>query len=190
MAARRYVAFLRAVNVGGRTVRMEELRAVFAGLGFSGVETFIASGNVIFEASAGSPATLRKKIEVALVTRFKYDIYTFLRTDEDVAAIAAYRPFPKARLDAAVALYVAFVHDPLNAAAERTLAGFETDIDAFHAHGCEVYWLCRKTQSKSGFSNAVFEKALGVRATFRGINTVRRLAEKYPPQAERRRQRG
>ncbi len=45
----RYVAFLRAVNVGGRIVKMDELRRLFAGAGFADVETFIASGNVIFD---------------------------------------------------------------------------------------------------------------------------------------------
>ena len=46
----RLFAFLRAINVGGRTVKMERLRREFEFLGFSGVDTFIASGNVIFEA--------------------------------------------------------------------------------------------------------------------------------------------
>ncbi len=46
----RYVAFLRAVNVGGRTVKMDLLRELFAQLQFKNIETFIASGNVIFDA--------------------------------------------------------------------------------------------------------------------------------------------
>jgi len=44
----RYIAFLRAINVGGHTVKMEHLRGIFESMGFSNVETFIASGNVIF----------------------------------------------------------------------------------------------------------------------------------------------
>ena len=56
----RYIAFLRAVNVGGRIVKMDELREHFAAAGFSDVETFIASGNVIFSSSAKSTAACLK----------------------------------------------------------------------------------------------------------------------------------
>ena len=47
----KYIAFLRAINVGGRIVKMDALRKIFSDMGFTSVETFIASGNVIFEAS-------------------------------------------------------------------------------------------------------------------------------------------
>ena len=70
---------------------------------------------------------------------------------------------------------------PLSAGAQQALMGLKTEIDDFHVHGREMYWLCRKRQSESTFSNAVFEKTLKVRATFRGLNTVARLAAKYPP---------
>lgn len=59
----KYIAFLRAINVGGHNVKMDELKKYFESLGFSNVETFIASGNVIFEASAKDAAKLEKKIE-------------------------------------------------------------------------------------------------------------------------------
>ncbi len=58
-----------------------------------------------------------------------------------------------------------------------------TEVDDFRVHGREIHWLCRVGQSESDFSNAVFEKTTGVRATFRNINTVRKLAAKYAPPA-------
>ena len=175
----RYLAFLRAINVGGHNVKMDALRQLFESLGFSAVETFIASGNVIFETTARNPPTLEAKIEAELRKSLGYAVDTFLRTPAELAAIAAYRPFPQARLDAAGALNVAFLAAPLDAAAKRKLAGFKTEIDDFTAHAREVYWLCLKKQSESTFSNAVFEKALGVRATWRGISTVQKMAAKY-----------
>ena len=54
----RYVAFLRAINVGGRVVKMDDLRRHFVSMGLSDVQTFIASGNVIFESPARSTARL------------------------------------------------------------------------------------------------------------------------------------
>ena len=75
----RCIAFLRAVNVGGRTVKMAALREAFEALGFSGVETFLASGNVIFETRARDLAALERKIETHLNTAFGFEIHSFIR---------------------------------------------------------------------------------------------------------------
>jgi uncharacterized protein (DUF1697 family) len=177
----RYIAFLRAINVGGRNVKMEVLRALFEALGFIRVETFIASGNVIFETQAESLETLQKRIEAHLRTSLGYEVATFLRSDTDLAAIARYKPFDEAKLQTAQALNLAFLAEPLLVEAQTTLMGLQNEIDEFYVHGCEVYWLCKKKQSESTFSNAVFERKLKVQATFRGWNTILKLAEKYPP---------
>lgn len=180
----RYVAFLRAINVGGRTVSMAELRALFQALGFAKVETFIASGNVIFEAKSTDTQSLERKIEKHLHILLSYEVATFVRTDVEISAIAGCRPFSLPVLKSAKALNVAFLAKPLPGEAQKALMRLKTDIDDFHAHGREVYWLCRKKQSESTFSNAVFERTLKVQTTFRGFNTILRLAEKYPPITE------
>lgn len=172
----RSVAFLRAINVGGRTVSMAALRQLFAEMGFAGAETFIASGNVIFRAVVEEEAVLARQIERHLEKALGYEVGVFLRTETEVAAVAAYAPFPPEQLAGAAALNVAFLTQPLNAAEKRKLAGFETEIDTFHAHGREVYWLCSLRQSDSRFSNRVFEKTMGLRTTFRGLQSVRKLA--------------
>ena len=59
----KYVAFLRAINVGGHLVKMDYLRTLFEALGFENVETFIASGNVIFDSKSKNTQALEKKIE-------------------------------------------------------------------------------------------------------------------------------
>ena len=180
-----YVAFLRALNVGGHhAVKMEDLRAHFEALGFARVETFIASGNVIFSSNARDAAAMGKRIQAHLHKALGYEVATFLRTDAEVAAIARYRPFESALLASARALNVAFMAKPLPAAARKAVMQFTTDIDRFHVHGREVYWLCRKGQSESKFSNARLEKVLKVQATMRGFNTIQRLADKYPPTRE------
>ena len=177
----RYIAFLRAINVGGRTVKMDELRALFAAMGFAGVETFIASGNVIFAADHSDAAVLQQRIEGELNQALGYAVATFLRTDAEVAAIARYEPFPAPVLAAAGALNVAFLADPLAADEEQLLMTLKTTIDDFHVHGREVYWLCQTKQSESTFSNTRFERTLRKQTTLRGINTVRKLAAQYAP---------
>lgn len=177
----RYIAFLRAINVGGHTVKMDELRVLFASMGFSAVETFIASGNVIFTTAAADAPALQQRIEGELQRALGYAVATFLRTDAEVTAVARYTPFPPAVMATAGALNVAFLSEPLTAQDEEKVMALRTGIDDFHVHGREVYWLCQTKQSESTFSNVLFERVIGKRATFRGMNTVQKLAAKYPP---------
>lgn len=180
----RYVAFLRAINVGGHVVTMDRLRREFESLALDGVETFIASGNVIFS-SRGAAAALEKRIEAKLAAALGYEVATMLRTDSEVAALAALRPFPEAAMKKAAGLYVAFLERAPGKSAERTIAGLRNDIDDLHLEGRELFWLCRARSSDSKFSNAVLEKALGLKSTMRNVNTLQRLAAKYPPAARR-----
>ena len=175
----RYFAFLRAINVGGHTVKMDALRRHFESLGFTGVETFIASGNVVFETSARNSRALETRIETALRAALGYDVATFIRTEAQLAALAAHTPFSPAALNAAQALNIGFLAAPLDKAGERKLMALRTDIDDFRVQGRELYWLCKQKQSESTFSNNLFEKTVGVSATFRGVNTVRKLAARY-----------
>lgn len=175
-----YIAFLRAINVGGHNVKMEQLRQLFQALEFSKVETFIASGNVIFESNVKDTAALEKKIEAKLKQELGYEVATFLRTPAEVTAIADYQPFPKAQFEASEAYNVGLMSEKPTAEATEKVKALENEVDAFHVHDREVYWLCRKKQSQSTFSNAVFERTLKVKSTWRGMNTMKRLAAKYP----------
>jgi len=175
----RRIAFLRAINVGGHVVTMAALRGHFEKLGLEQVETFINSGNVIFTTSAKNDAALERKIEAHLEKALGYEVKTFVRSEAEIAAIARYQPFEAARIAAAPTLCVGLLAAPLDAAAQKLLMALRTDIDDFHVHGREMYWLCTRKQSESKFSNARFERALKLSATFRGLNTIARLAEKY-----------
>lgn len=175
----RYIAFLRAINVGGHNVKMSVLIQLFESLGLKNVEAFIASGNLIFDAKAGNVKTLEKKIEIKLQEVLGYEVATFIRTDAELAAISKYKPFPQSQLDTATALNVAFIANPLDGDSKQKLMALQNDIDAFHVHGREIYWMCQKKQSDSKFSNAVLERAIKAKATLRGLNTIKKMAEKY-----------
>jgi uncharacterized protein (DUF1697 family) len=176
----KYVAFLRAINVGGHTVRMDDLRLSFEGLGFSNVETFIASGNVIFDSKSKSTQALERKIEACLQKTFGYAVATFIRTTVELAAIAHKKPFSAAELKAeGNALYIAFLADTPSDEAKQRLLLFTTETDDFHIVEREVYWLCRKKMSESKFSGARLEKTLGMQATFRNSTTVKKIAARY-----------
>ena len=152
----KYVAFLRAINVGGHTVKMDDLRRLFEAMGFSNVETFIASGNFIFDSTSKSPKALEKKIEGHLRAALGYEVATFIRSMSELAEIAQYKPFADAELNApGNTVYIAFVADRPGDAAKQKLRSFTTKFDEFHVNGREVYWLCRKKMSESEFSGAV-----------------------------------
>jgi uncharacterized protein (DUF1697 family) len=179
----RYIALLRAINVGGRTVKMDCLRALFEAMGFEDVATFIASGNVIFDAPASDPRALERRIEEELCTMLGYEVMTFVRTPAELAAIAAHRPFPREDPDAAGnALYIAFLKEAPPDAAQSQMLALQTPTDLFHFHDRELYWFLRTKLSESSlFSGSVLEKTLGAPMTMRNITTVRKLANKYPP---------
>jgi uncharacterized protein (DUF1697 family) len=178
----RYIAFLRAINVGGHTVKMDHLRRLFETLGFSNVETFIASGNVIFDTPTTYTRSLEQQIEGHLQQSLGYAVTTFLRTPSEVAAIAHYHPFSAADLTVdGHALYIAFLTTVPTQADHDKLLTFRNDVDDFHVHEREVYWLARRQMQASTFSGAFLEKTLGLPATLRNVTTVRKLAAKYSP---------
>ena len=175
----RYVAFLRAINVGGRRLKMDDLRGLFVEMGFGGVETFIASGNVIFDAAEPDATALERRIEAGLQTALGYQVDTFLRTPTELAAVAAKWPFSEADREPPYSFYVTFLPaTPDNEARERLMT-FATPVDAFHVDGREAYWLRRDAVGESSFAGSALERALGMPATARNMRTVEKIATKY-----------
>lgn len=174
----KYIAFLRAINVGGRRVKMDVLRNIFVGInGLSQVETFIASGNVIFHSD--SPAkTLEPQIETVLNDKLGYQVETFIRTPDELRQIRQNIPFLDYNADAD-SLYVGFLQSTPSEDALTKLQKLTSDIDFFHVNNTELYWLCRKTISESKVSGNKIEKALGMPTTLRDISTVHKMSDKY-----------
>jgi uncharacterized protein (DUF1697 family) len=169
-----YIALLRAINVGGRTVTMDRLRAVFEALEFNAVETFIASGNVIFDAP-GRAAALERAIEASLGKALGFPVATFLRTPRELELAIRASPFAA---DASGGLYVGFTSRPFSPAVGARMKALETDVDRFAVAGREVYWRGLQGMGRSKVTGASVEKALGAPVTFRSITTVRKLAAK------------
>ncbi|MBL8992853.1 MAG: DUF1697 domain-containing protein, partial [Spirochaetia bacterium] len=110
----RYAAFLRAINVGGHTVKMDVLKKYFQDLGFTEIETFIASGNVVFSSNSKNISELEKQIEVLLHKSLGYEVATFIRLTSELPKIAAYKAFNPSELKNARAYNVAFVKNSLD----------------------------------------------------------------------------
>lgn len=174
----KYVAFLRAINVGGHIVKMDHLRTLFESMGFENVETFIASGNVIFESRIKSTGSLEKRIQDSLQQALGYPVATFIRTIDELCAIDLYQPFSDSELNGSGVLYIAFLSGPPGDDEAQKLLSLKSEIDEFHVSGREAYWLCRAKMSESKFSGALLERTLARAATIRNANTVKRLVAK------------
>jgi uncharacterized protein (DUF1697 family) len=176
----RYVAFLRAINVGGRVVKMHDLRKAFESLRVSNVQTFIASGNVIFDGSTKNIAALERQAEARLAKAFGYPIDTFIRSMDEVAAITTCPAFLDATACAnGATVYVGFLREEPGSQARTLLASLANDVDDFRVTRREVLWWCHKTFAESTVAGGGIEKALGMRATFRNSRTISRIASKY-----------
>jgi uncharacterized protein (DUF1697 family) len=172
----RYVAFLRAINVGGHVVKMDALRDLFASAGLKNAETFIASGNVIFETKAAADEKLEQKIEKHLEKSLGYEVGAFVRSIQEIHAISVYQPFSPEDLKTATVVNVGFLHKTIT---DEHVKPYETEVDAFHAHGREAYWLCRIRQNESKVPFKKLDKSMGSSSTWRNMNTIVRLAAKY-----------
>ncbi len=173
-----YVALLRGINLGKRRVKMDALRAHFEALKFRRVSTFIASGNVLFETSARDAAKLETQIERHLAQTLGYSVDTFLRTADEMTAVAAAKPFPPGEMASEInTINVIFLKDAPNPADARRLEAIRTDYDAFRVIGREFYWLTRGRMSASTVWELPEMKHVKLpNSTMRNLNTCQKLA--------------
>ena len=138
----RHVAFLRAINIGGRRASSAQLTAALDGVGFTNVTAFRASGNLIFDADRVSHASLTKRVDEALTESLGFEVRSFLRTASQVRAIAAAQPFPEKVVVASAGKFQVFIlgQAPPTKARKQILA-MSTDDDRVAISGRELYWL-------------------------------------------------
>jgi uncharacterized protein (DUF1697 family) len=168
-----YVAFLRAVNVGGHFVKAADLRSHFEALGFGGVKTYLNSGNVSFDTDQAA-GDLESAVEARLASALGYEVVTFLRSAPETAQIAATDLFPDAGPDHD--LYVAFLKRQLSTTQTAAVIALTDTVFKVAVLGREIFWSRNKTLGKFGQPDPDIEKTLRLPATVRGMRTVQRIA--------------
>jgi uncharacterized protein (DUF1697 family) len=161
-----YIALLRAVNVGGRKLRMSELKAIAEELGLAKARTFIASGNLLFTSSA-SEERLRRMLERRLAEHMHADVPVMLRTAEEMAEVAAANPFSDMPRNKVVSIFLKKAPPP---DALKHVKDIHGERIAFGAREIYVAYPHGMGQSKLQIPAA----ALG---TARNMNSVAKLAE-------------
>ena len=167
-----FVAFLRGVNLGKRTVKSVDLVAAFEAMGFLAVKTLIASGNVIFEAD--HEPNLAARIEQGLAQKFGFEIGTVLRSQQGLREMVAVGPFKDIAADADAKLYVALLHQPVGRGIKLPY-GIEGDFEILSATDYDVFVVAwRKPNGRYGEGLDKVEKLFpkGTLVTMRNWNTI------------------
>jgi uncharacterized protein (DUF1697 family) len=174
----RYFAFLRGINIGGHTVKMDRLRKLFEAQGFDHPETFIASGNVVFESEETSAAALERAIEAMLAADLGYAVAAFVRSPSQLRKVVRTIASHEAELVPGDSMYVSFFRKPLPVALRRQVEARSNDVDRFVVDGRELYWRIHGKLMDSKVGAEGHGKALGP-VTVRNVSTVQKLAAKY-----------
>ena len=175
----RHVAFLRGMNLGGRRITNDDLRVAFERLDFEDVVCFRASGNVIFSGPGGAEGTrLAARVESGLAEALGYEVPAFLRSCEQVTAIAERDPFDPALVEASAGkLQVALLPEAPGKQARGDALEQATDEDRIAIEGSELYWLPSGGISESDLDLKALEAELGP-WTMRTMGTIEQIAAK------------
>lgn len=172
----RFVAFLRAVNVGKRRVDMAECKQSLEALGYEDVGSYVNSGNLLFSGS-GKPAPHETRIRRALEARYGFEITTFVRTEAEVRAMATLKPFGEIAAD-----HTHFALLPLTtltAAEKKAAEALSNDHDEVVVEGRDIHWLIRSKSTDTTLEAKHWKKALpGNPTTARNTTMLEKLVDR------------
>jgi uncharacterized protein (DUF1697 family) len=170
---------LRGINVSGqKLIKMPELKLLFENLGFTGVITYIQSGNVIFSTEEKSGAkNLASKIEKAILIKFGFDVPVIMRTTDELTCALKDNPFQNTEGFVPDKIYITFLEEEPDPEKVLKINPFDFKPDTFIISKKEIYINCASGYGTTKLSNTFFESRLKVRATTRNWKTVNNLVE-------------
>ncbi|MCW5961509.1 MAG: DUF1697 domain-containing protein [Pyrinomonadaceae bacterium] len=173
----KYVAFLRGINVGGsKNIKMDALRKMFESLEFTGVKSYINSGNLIFETEKSDVADLVAGIENAIEDRFSLSVDVMIRSIGELVKIVENNPF-EGKFDDPRQMHVLFLKDRLSPEKSGLLTAQNSDSEMFSVRGREIYCLLPNGLASSILGKDFISKKLKVSATARNWRTVNKVLE-------------
>ncbi|MDX8388366.1 MAG: DUF1697 domain-containing protein [Ghiorsea sp.] len=172
----KFISLLRGINVAGhKRIKMADLKALYESLSFNDVQTYIQSGNVIFDAE--QDIDHQGMIEQAIQDKYGFEVPVLVKTFEQMEQVFDACPFDSGSgVNGATVLVIFLSKQPRNEDLHQLLA-YKVDGESFHANHLEIYLFCPNGYGKTKLSNALLEKKLHVQATTRNWGTVRKLLE-------------
>jgi uncharacterized protein (DUF1697 family) len=182
-----HVAFLRAINVGGRAVvKMTDLRETFAAAGCRDVRTYIQSGNVIFESPTENTAALFQKVRVQLRKLLGQEPGVVFRSVREFEGMVRSAPFQSLEAEPGIKLCVVFLSQKPRSRPRFPLVSAPEAVEAVGMKNLDVFVVSRRKKNGfHGFPNGFIEKQLGVPATTRNWSTVLKIVELVRPEPGR-----
>ena len=172
----KYAAFLRGINVGGRTsIKMERLREVFAALGFENVKTYIQSGNVVFETAETDDRKLAARIEAALEKEF-FKTPVMVRSLDEIKAAVENNPFAGEEFEDKL-FHLVFLAEKLSDEKTEMLLANNRESEKFAVRNREVYCLLRAGVADSLLGKKFIDNKLKTPATARNWRTINKILE-------------
>ena len=167
----KHVALLRGINVGGKNMLpMKELCALFAAVGCAHVESYIQSGNVIFEAPVRTLAALPARVSAAIEARFGFAPPVVVRSARELAAVIAHVPYRDTEH-----VHVAFL---AASPARARVAALDPDVarpEHFTLRGRDLYVYLPNGAGRAKLGTTYFDKQLATTTTLRNWRTVLEL---------------
>ncbi|HEU4887110.1 MAG TPA: DUF1697 domain-containing protein [Thermoanaerobaculia bacterium] len=169
-----FIALIRGINVGGhKKVRMADLKASCEAMGLQDVRTHLQSGNVVFRTAKSNRAQLAKELEAVLGVEAK----VILRSAEELRKVVAANPMPEEAERGPSHFIVVFLSEKPPATAMQSLRDAYSGPEKMQLNGAELYVEYGSGMGTSKLTIVLIERKLGVTATARNWNTVRKLAE-------------
>ncbi len=175
----RYVAFLRAVNVGKRQVKMADLRTVLEEAGYTEVETYIQTGNVLVRTPARSAHRVATGLGAAIETWKGFAVPCVVRTPRQLRELVSAVDAVPALLQPEGRRYVAIADGEVPAAAAAELDAWADDGERVRVLGSAVLAELGNPFHESRLTNTRVEKITGLTTTWRDLKVVRELAERW-----------
>ena len=170
----RYIAMLRGINVGGhKKIKMVDLKAYIMEIGFDNVETYIQSGNIVFQSDL-DVATTRDAIQNKIEEKYGWEVPTIIRTQTELKSVIERNPFSDEQLDR---LCVTFLSGLPDQELVNSLREISYEPEEFIIEGRDIYFYSPLGFAKAKMSNNLFENKLKVNATTRNWKTVNKLLE-------------
>ncbi|MGJ8548027.1 DUF1697 domain-containing protein [Winogradskyella wichelsiae] len=170
---RNYIALLRGINVGGhRKVSMQELRTLLSKSGLENVQTYIQSGNILFQSHIDDKTALENKIQNLILTHFGFEVPVLVLLRSELEIIFNNCPFSDDKKESSY--FVILSNIPNKNLIKTTSEKTYPDDDYKILNNC-IYLFCSKGYGKSKFNLNYFEKKLDVNATARNCKTIVKL---------------
>lgn len=177
MSARRLIALLRGINVGGnKLVPMAELKELAVSIGYEDATTYIQSGNLVFSASA-SPREAEVALERALERRFGFSVEVVVRSAREWKKYTVDNPFPDAEREHPNLLLLWVAKRPVKAGALAALLPYAKSGERISLLKDALWIDFGSSVAKSKLTPTVVDRLVGSTTTARNVRTVHKLAE-------------